>query len=270
MRKILPAVFIICSLQCHAQSKIIDQLRIVLQSAKADNNKVNTLNTLAYLFRSNDPDTAIYFANEAIALATGLDNKTGIINAYLYKGIATKNLGNFEEALKNDMAALSMCDQLLASDNKINKLNILKLKAGAQSSIGSVYEEQGNYAEALKYNEEALKIRQETGDKPGLAASYNNIGNIYADQGNNPKALKFFLAGLKIKEEIGDKKSISISYNNIGSLYYYQGDYAQALKYHAAALRLRRQIGDKSGIAASYNNIGIIYDDKGDYSQSLK
>jgi two-component system, NtrC family, sensor kinase len=270
MKKFFLTAFIICSLQCYAQNKTIDSLSIVLQSAKEDTGKVKILNWLAYLFRSNDPDTAIYFANTAIALATRINDETGIINAYLYKGIATKNLGNFEEALKNNRYALSVCDQLLASDKKIDRSAILKLKAGTYSGMGNIYEEQGNYTEALENNLAALKIRQETGDKAGLAASYNNIGNIYGDQGNYPEALKNHFAALKIKEETGDKKSIGNSYNNIGSLYYNHRDYDQALKYHAAALKLRQEIGDKSGIASSYNNIGIVYDDKGDHTQALK
>src|SRR5436305_4544418 len=100
MKKIFILVFIIYSPHGYSQSNTIDSLKTVLQSAK-DTAKINTLNWLAYQLRSNDPDTAIYFANEALTLATKINYKTGIGNACLWKGVALMNLGKYEDALKN-------------------------------------------------------------------------------------------------------------------------------------------------------------------------
>jgi two-component system NtrC family sensor kinase len=247
----------------------IDSLLAVLQKTNQDSNKVNSLNALSYEFRSNDPDTAIYFANQALDVATKTNYEIGIANAYLSLGAAKMNLGKYEDALNNNNDALKMLDELLNKEN-INKSAILSLKARAYANNGNIYDDHGNYSEALKNNSEALKIREEIGDKAGIAASYNNMGNIYSAVGNYPEALKNFFAALKIKEEIGDKKSIANSYNNLGNAYYSQRDYAQALKYHLTALKIRQEINDKKGIASSYNNIGIIYDDNGNYSDALK
>ncbi len=256
---------------CQAQGQHkIDSLYALLKTVEQDSLKVNALNGLAYLFRSNDPDTALYFAGEALALATKTNYPAGMVNAYLCKVIAFKNLGNYEEALKNNMDASKMCDELLSSETATDKSKILKLKAWAYNNFGNIYEEQGNYTEALKNNFAALKIREEIGDKAGIAATNNNIGNIYGGLGNYPEALKNLFAALRIKEETGDKKSIANSYNSIGSVYYYQGEYTQALKYHFASLKLREETGDKAGIAYSYNNIGIIYDDQANYPEALK
>jgi two-component system NtrC family sensor kinase len=248
----------------------IDSLITVLKTTKQDSTKVKTLNVLAYEFRGNNPDTAIYFANEALALATKANYKIGIANAHLSMGAAEINVGKYQDALNNNADALKMYDELLNAENTINKPQILSLKARAYANNGNIYDDQGNYSEALKNNSEALKIREEIGDKAGIAASYNNMGNIYSAIGNYPEALANFFAALKIKEEIGDKKSIANSYNNLGNAYYSQHEYAQALKYHLAALKIRQKIDDKSGIASSYNNIGIIYDDNGNYSDALK
>ncbi|MBL4625580.1 MAG: tetratricopeptide repeat protein, partial [Flavobacteriales bacterium] len=50
---------------------------------------------------------------------------------------------------------------------------------------------------------------------------------------------------LKIKEEIGDKKGVAYSLNNIGFIYKHQGDLPQALSYYLRCLRLREEIGEK-------------------------
>ncbi len=269
MKKILIFLFVTSSFALAQQSKT-DSLFSVLKTQKEDTSKVNTLISIARQFRSNNPDTSIYFANEAISIATKLNYKTGIGESYLLKGVALTYLGKYQDALKNINDALKLFDELLSSENLTDKSKTMKLKARAYGSIGNIYEEQGKYDEALKSNLQAMKLGEETGDKPGMALTYNNIGNIYAALGNYPEAIKNHFAALKLKEETGDKKSIANSYNNIGSIYYNQGDLAQSLKYNLTALKIREEIKDKWGIAGSYGNIGSIYDDQANYPEALK
>ena len=91
----------------------IDSLLSVLNTAKADTSKVNTLNELAYEFRNDNPDTSIYYSNEAKALAIKLMYKFGIANAYLNIGYENTNQGNYETALKNTNDGLTIYDRLL-------------------------------------------------------------------------------------------------------------------------------------------------------------
>src|SRR6266542_2753653 len=261
--------------QKHGQEKI-DSLFAVFKTAKQDSIKINALNGLAYEFRSNNADTAIYFASEALALATKTNYETGIINAYLYKAIATMNLGKYGEALKNNMNALKVCDELLSSEKATDKSKILKETkdkvgiAASYNNIGNIYAVQGNYPEALKNLFAALKIKEETGDKNSIANSYNNIGSTYYNHGDYTQALKYHLAALKMRQEIGDKRGISSSYNNIGIIHDDKANYPEALKYQFAALKIQEEIGDQQGIAFSYGNIGLVYMHENDYDKALK
>jgi tetratricopeptide (TPR) repeat protein len=81
----------------------------------------------------------------------------------------------------------------------------------------------------LKYHLASLKISQETGDKRGIAISYNNIGIIYDDEESYGEALKYQFAAVQIQEEIGDEQGIALSYDNIGLVYMHQADYSNAL-----------------------------------------
>ncbi|MBI4648694.1 MAG: tetratricopeptide repeat protein, partial [Bacteroidia bacterium] len=87
----------------------------------------------------------------------------------------------------------------------------------------------------------------------------NNIGYIYGNQGDIPRALEFFSKSLNIREEIGDKKGMAGSYNNIGAIYDNQGDIPRALEFYSKSLKIQEEIADKKGMAGSYNNIGAIY-----------
>jgi tetratricopeptide (TPR) repeat protein len=172
----------------------------------------------------------------------------------------------------------SLCSINLKNNlGKQVKENFMMSRAFALNNIGSSYTYQGNYAKAIESYTQSLKIKEEIGNKKGIAHSLNNIGVIYKEQGDYARAIESYTQSLKIEEEVGDKKGIAISLNNIGGIYTNQGDYAKAIDYCTQSLKIEEEIGNKQGIATSLNNIGDIYSHQGDnvkaidyYSRSLK
>ncbi len=141
-----------------------------------------------------------------------------------------------------------------------------KEASAALNTLGVAQKVQGNYSEALEYYQRALAIRQEIGDRSGVANTLNKIGNVYSRVGDFPKALDHYQQNLTINEEIGNQVGISNATNNIGLLYYAQDDYPTALEYLEKSLAMDQKIGKKYGIASSLNNLGIITSDMGDYA----
>ncbi len=141
--------------------------------------------------------------------------------------------------------------------------------AATYNNIGLIYGDQGDYAKASAFYHRSLKIKEDIGDKKGIASSLNNIGNIYQKQGDYDKASAFYHRSLTIKEEIGNKQGIASSLNNIGLIYNNQGDYARAIDYYTRSLAIKEEIGDKLGIGNSLVNIGIIYSEQGDYDSAI-
>ncbi len=258
----------------HGQSKKVDSLLQLIETVKEDTAKVNALNNVSDEFLNNNPDTAIFFAGQARALAIKLNYKMGMANASLNIGLASANLGNYEKAMKNDNDAVMIYDQLLripgGTKGKTDKFKILNQKARAYSGLGRIYSTQGNHSEALKISFASLKIAEETGNKHGIASSLNTIGLIYYYQGNFPEALKKYFAAIKINKEIGDRQGIVLNYCNIGSVYGSQGNYPESLKNFLGSLKISEEIGDKQGIARCNGNIGLIYFYQGNFTESLK
>jgi tetratricopeptide (TPR) repeat protein len=272
MKKLLCFIILFFSLLHPSFSKegnLLDSLFTVLKTQKEDIIKVNTLNAIAFEFRNNNPDTAIYFSNKALQLATKLKDKIGIADAHLQLGIALMNLGRYDESLKYCNKGLIAYQQLLSSENLVDRNKILKKKASAYNNIGIIYWYQGNYSEALKNHFNALEIRKEIKDKKGIAICYNNIGLAFSYLGNYPEALKSYFAALKTHEELGDKLSIAAAYINIGNIYRDLENYPAALKNFFAGLKIEEEIGDKRGIAASLNGIGSIYEDQNKFPDAL-
>ena len=145
-------------------------------------------------------------------------------------------------------------------------------KKGLASSInnmGAIYTDQGESEKALNCYKRSLKIREEIGDKNGMAASFNNIGAIYAEKKENTLAIEYYTRSLKIREEIGDKVGIGTPYNNIGSIYINLKDVTKARDYFTRGLKIREQVGDKRGQAMSLYNIGKTYYNEGDYKTAI-
>ena len=78
MKKALFLLIVIASIaklsfcKKHGQEKI-DSIFTVLKTANEDTAKVMTVKELARKLVSDNPDTAIYFANKALSLATKLN-----------------------------------------------------------------------------------------------------------------------------------------------------------------------------------------------------
>jgi two-component system, NarL family, sensor histidine kinase UhpB len=275
--KNLALILICCAvfyIQGVAQTHKADSLLRVLENAKEDTAKVNTLNQLAYIFMDNDPDTAIFFASEAEAISMKLDYKMGIVMAKPTISKAYINLGKLDEALEISQDALKLCDELLTeaagTEQSVSKSRILMQKARNYNNIGIINYYQGNYPEALKNYLSYLEISEEIGNKRSIATSSANIGIVYSHQGNYPEALKNYYTALKIYEETGDKEGMSRTYNNIGTIYNVQGNYSEALKIFNLSLKIRLEMQDKQGISHAYRNIGVIYGEQGNFTEALK
>ncbi len=276
MKKILSLVLMLLSLQNYSFSQdqnYIYSLETKLKNHNArklelnlsspslyDTTAVKILNSLSVAYRGNNPDKAMDYANQCLALSEQIGYKKGMGDAY-------GNMGAINEMRGDHLPALNFNEKAL----KI-RLEILDKKgiAGCYNDIGVIYYNQGNYPEALKNYLAAFKIKEEIGDKQGIANAYGNIGNIYSSQENYPEALKNYFAALKIYEEIGIKYGIAIGYDNIGETYSDQGNYPEALKNFFVALNIKEKIGDKGGIAESYHYIGDNYLKQGNYPEALK
>lgn len=152
------------------------------------------------------------------------------------------------------------------------ELNVFYMKhyASSLNNIGVIYDSQGDFAKSLDYYTRSLKVREEIGDKQGIATSLNNIGFAYRNRGDIAKAMEYLVRSLKIQEEIGDKKVVAASLNNIGLIYKDQGDVTKALEYYNRSLTIQKEIGNMHGLSNSLNNIAQVYYNQGDIATSLE
>lgn len=140
---------------------------------------------------------------------------------------------------------------------------------GGVSNIGYLYDEQGDFLNALKYYHRSLDLYERGNHRSGAATTFNNLGVLYSVIGDTTKALEYHQKSLKAKKDIGDMRGVAMSYNNIGTLYELHKENFVALEYYEASLKISLELGDQRGIAMAYDNIGDIYFREEFYAKAL-
>ena len=128
------------------------------------------------------------------------------------------------------------------------------------NNIGNIYYVQNDYENAIKYHTRSLAIKEEMGDKKGIASSLNNLGINYFENGDYALASNYHRRSLVLKEEMGDRNGVANSLFNLGNIHKAEERYDSAINYLSKSLTIREELGDKNGIAQCFNMLGVIYE----------
>ena len=118
--------------------------------------------------------------------------------------------------------------------------------------------EQGDYEAARPLCEDALTMQEGSGDRAGMASSWNVLASLASIKGDYESARSLYERSLAIRRELGDHSGVAGSLSNLGHLAADQADYATARALYEESLAIRRQLGDKKGIATSLTTIGFV------------
>lgn len=133
------------------------------------------------------------------------------------------------------------------------------LETDALHYISVTYEAQGNYKEALVYEEQALALGKKIEDSARIANSLNNLGIIYDETGNAEKSIGYYLEARKIYETLNDESKVAMVLTNIGIVLKAQKEYANAARNYREAVTIYNKLGNRFGLASCYANLGSVY-----------
>ena len=191
---------------------------------------------------------ALYDFKEAIPLA---NNKIRLELVYNWIGMVFHSVGNEKDALMYDFRSLKLA----------RELNNVSIESDDIGNIASIYQNEGKYRKALRYDKKSLALRR---TKKGKAISYNNIATLYSDMNNYPEAIKYEEKALNLNESIGNYYETASSYLNLGSIYIFVKNYTLAERYILKGLAMEKKIGNKKWIGEGYRYLGRLYRNKGD------
>jgi signal transduction histidine kinase/tetratricopeptide (TPR) repeat protein len=137
------------------------------------------------------------------------------------------------------------------------------------SFIGLAKANQGDYGQALEYQNRAAEIAIVQQDTFQLAHGYNNLGRIFFDQGDLVRAYSNFVKAKELFETINDKSGLAYIYRSLAGVFKSKKDLAKALENSQKALALRRELGDARAIASAMMELGLVYEEMDSTSLAL-
>jgi serine phosphatase RsbU (regulator of sigma subunit)/tetratricopeptide (TPR) repeat protein len=174
-------------------------------------------------------------AREHYLLALNISEKLGYM---LGIGTLSTNLGELLYNNGDDEEALSYFQKALDAYKKTNS----GVVPYTLIYIGKIYAKRGDFANAIKYQEEALKIARQSNSKLETGQSLIGLANIYLQKGDAKKALELFKESDKIATEIGALYESRETYEGMANASARLNDYVSAYRYQSLESGLKDSI----------------------------
>ena len=144
----------------------------------------------------------------------------------------------------------------------------------ANSLLGAVHRELGEFHHAQLYHESALalQVQKLEAQHVEVASSYNNLATVLYNQGDLDQAKEYHERALAIQiQKLGAQHvDVARSYNNLATVLHDQGDLEKAKEYHerAMAIQIQKLGAQHVDVAKTYNNLASVLHDQGDLEQA--
>ena len=225
----------------------VDSLELLISYTESDNEKINLLLELSTELQNNNPNQALSYANQALALSIKHDH----IKAEI---IANSKLAEIYWSLTDYEMAM---DYASKANYGAIKEDFPVEQALSYRIMGLVYTDWGDYKKASEYFYKSLKIFETIDNKEGIAKALNSIGYVYFDQENYDKALEYYFASLNLAKEEKDIYGIARGLNNVAAVYGSKKEYHKVERYIKEAIEINKEIGNKQWVGINYMNLGL-------------
>ncbi len=149
----------------------------------------------AVAHRRLDREAAELSAEEALAIATGVGDRTAMARAQGVLGMLARRRGDLDAARAHLERALLAADPDTHPDLRIAALNTLAL----------VVADRGEQSAAIDLTREALSLCERIGDRHRQAALENNLADLFHADGRHEEAMEHLKRAVSIFAEVGGR-----------------------------------------------------------------
>ena len=96
-----------------------------------------------------------------------------------------------------------------------------------------------------------------------MASTYHQLGITAQDRGQLDEADDWYRKSLTIKEELGNRPGMAITYHQLGITAQDRGRLDEADDWYRKSLAIKEELGNRPGMAATYHQLGITAQDRG-------
>ncbi len=256
---LLLSVVLFVALFAVAQSK--EQcLRDKILTEQTDTGRAYLLGQLAWNIKFSDPDEAFRLADEEIKLAEKHKHFGYIADGYRTKGFILVVQSKLVDGLSMYNLALQYARK---AGNKVEEASCLSLVAG-------MYQDKGDYDQALSYYLHGLKVARRTSDHNMIAILYNNTASLLAEAGRPAsQSLPYFHKALMHDTLVKKRSFAGMISINIAADYHRAGNKPMSELYIKKAINYAEREGSGRYNYATINyEIGNIYLESGKYKEA--
>ena len=139
------------------------------------------------------------------------------------------------------------------------------------TSIGNLYQEQGEEQKAIEYYEKTRELAEQIDDMVSIGWIHGNIGNAYLGLDKKDEALKHLQKSLELTlEHEHSSQALSRAYNNLGSAYQAVEDYEKAEDNYETAYIHAIFGNDPNGQARALGNKGNVLTLQKNYDKAIR
>ena len=130
--------------------------------------------------------------------------------------------------------------------------------------LGRTAQYRGRLDEAEEWYRKSLAIKEELGDRPGMARHLPWLGVTAEDRGRLDEAEDWYRKSLAIREELGDRPGLaahlpSARYHRPGRV----DGWMRLTDWYRKSLAIKEELGNRPGMASTYHQLGMIAEDRG-------
>lgn len=250
MKKSLMIIFLMTSLFCFSQNKMLDSLENVINNYKTEDTTYVNLRikyVARKMFLTPTDTTWTNYVNKTLNVSKQLNYPKGI-------GISYNNLGIIQHYFLSDpLGGLDYYQKSYAIFEKDPKFN--KYVIGVLTNIGLINYEQQEYATALKSFKTLLNYPENT----SKFITHFYIANIYGDQKKLDSSIYFYKKALVGAEQNKQPLYIANIKTNLGLIQTNAGYLEEGLKNTNGSLNLIEQHNIESLRMPAYTNAAEVY-----------
>ncbi len=229
--------------------------------------RIDLLNALGFQLGRRDAQRMYETACEAYQLSTSgqfaeQPYLNGQVASIVNQARYLRNKGKLTEAQTLLMEGLEI------AQNHPESLT-LHSKARLFGVLGTVYQIQGDYTQALHYKLQELDHCERLGDKRELGIALGMFALFYDELDELEKAKEFHQRSLALVHETEDYMDEASFRSNYARLLVRLGSYEESIQEGSSALELSRQLDFKPNIPWSLLAVGIGYFGLADYATAL-
>lgn len=164
-----------------------------------------------YQNKKVDLQTALHKYHLALKISQKAKDLQGEGDAYASIGGIYRLRGDYGTSLKNYFHALEIYEKIGSTKTS--------LFASINANIGTIYQSQQIYEQAMYYFKISLNINKEIRNKEGMAGTYKSMGKIYQAEGKMQEAFQMEWACLAIQKKLSGHVLLAFTQADLAHLH---------------------------------------------------